>query len=306
MALRFGLVGTGYWAQEAHATALAAHDDADLVGVWGRDPAKTEAAAARFGIAGHTDLDRLLAEVDAVAMAVPPDVQAELAVRAAAAGRHLLLDKPLALSLDGADKVAEAVAAGGVASLVFFTLRFLPEVAAWMEETEATDDWRGGGGAWLGTAFSEADSPFAASPWRRRKGALWDLGPHLLALALPVLGAVESVTAATGPYDTVHLILHHRRGARSSLALSQSMPPPAALIRFQVHGPGGPSAVPPFELAHLVALDEAIRQFVAMVAAGATTHPCDVRLGRDTVAVLDAAERFLSAGPDTRAAAVDR
>ena len=135
-ALRFGLVGTGYWAQEAHATALAGHEDADLIGVWGRDPAKTEAAAARFGIAGYTDLDRLLAEVDAV-IAVPPDVQAELAVRAAAAGRHLLLDKPLALSLDGADKVAEAVAAGGVASLVFFTLRFLPEVAAWMEETGA-------------------------------------------------------------------------------------------------------------------------------------------------------------------------
>ncbi|MGH2944479.1 MAG: hypothetical protein ACRDLN_17090, partial [Solirubrobacteraceae bacterium] len=59
-----------------------------------------------------------------------------------------------------------------------------------------------------------------------------------------------------------------------------------------------------FELAHLVALDEAIRQFVAMVAAGATTHPCDVRLGRDTVAVLDAAERLHSAGPDTRAARV--
>jgi predicted dehydrogenase len=164
MALRFGLVGTGYWAQEAHATALAAHDDADLVGVWGRDPAKTEAAAARFGIAGHTDLDRLLAEVDAVAMAVPPDVQAELAVRAAAAGRHLLLDKPLALSLDGADKVAEAVAAGGVASLVFFTLRFLPEVAAWMEETGGAGGWHGGDGAWLGTAL-EPGSPFAGSPW---------------------------------------------------------------------------------------------------------------------------------------------
>jgi hypothetical protein len=41
------------------------------------------------------------------------------------------------------------------------------------------------------------------------------------------------------------------------------------------------------------------------VAAGATTHPCDVRLGRDTVAVLAAAERFLAAaGEDTRAAGV--
>ncbi|HEU4898943.1 MAG TPA: Gfo/Idh/MocA family oxidoreductase, partial [Actinomycetota bacterium] len=85
--MRFGVLGTGYWAQEAHATALAAHPDAELAAVWGRDPARTDAAAARFGVAGHTDLDRLLAEVDAVAIAVPPDVQAELAVRAAAAGR---------------------------------------------------------------------------------------------------------------------------------------------------------------------------------------------------------------------------
>jgi predicted dehydrogenase len=305
MALRFGLVGTGYWAQEAHATALAAHDDADLVGVWGRDPAKTEAAAARFGIAGHTDLDRLLAEVDAVAMAVPPDVQAELAVRAAAAGRHLLLDKPLALSLDGADKVAGAVAAGGVASLVFFTLRFLPEVAAWMAETGGAGGWHGGDGAWLGTAL-EPGSPFAGSPWRRRKGALWDLGPHLLALAIPTLGPVERVTAGTGLGDTVHLVLGHDGGVSSTLALSQTVPPAAEGRSFQLYGPQGRSVVPPFELAHLVALDEAIRQFAAMVAAGAATHPCDVRLGRDTVAVLDAAERFLSTGPDLRAARVVR
>jgi predicted dehydrogenase len=303
MPLRFGLLGTGYWAQEAHATALAASDQADLVGVWGRDPAKVDAVASRFGIAGHADLDRLLAEVDAVAIAVPPDVQAELALRAAAAGRHLLLDKPLALSLEAADRVAAAVADGGVASLVFFTLRVLPEVAAWVEEAGAAGDWQGGGGGWLGSVFADPASPFAGSPWRRAKGALWDLGPHMLALALPVLGPVEWVTAATGPRDTVHLSMRHERGARSSLALSQSVPPHAALIRFQVHGPGGPSAVPPFDLAHLVALDEAIRQLTAMVAAGATTHPCDVRLGRDTVAVLEAAERSLAAGPDARAAA---
>ena len=220
------------------------HDDADLVGVWGRDPAKTEAAAARFGIAGYTDLDRLLAEVDAVAMAVPPDVQAELAVRAAAAGRHLLLDKPLALSLDGADKVAEAVAAGGVASLVFFTLRFLPEVAAWMEETGGAGGWHGGDGAWLGTAL-EPGSPFAGSPWRRRKGALWDLGPHLLALTIPTLGPVERVTAGTGLGDTVHLILGHDGGASSTLTLSQTVPAAAEgheLPALRAPGPlGGPA-----------------------------------------------------------------
>src|SRR5215216_2144389 len=154
VALRFGVLGTGYWAQEAHATALAAHPGTELVGVWGRDPARTEAFAARFGIRGHLDLDRLLAEVDAVAIAVPPDVQAELAVAAAAAEHQL-------------------------ATLVFFTLRFLPEVAAWMDRTTTTGHWQGGDGAWLGSVFTEPGSPFAESPWRRRKGAVWDLGPHL-------------------------------------------------------------------------------------------------------------------------------
>ena len=303
MALRFGMLGTGYWAQEAHATALAAHPDAELVAVWGRDPARTEAFAGRFGIRGYGDLDRLLAEVDAVAVAVPPDVQAELAVRAAAAGRHLLLDKPLALSLDGAERVAGAVAASQVASLVFFTLRFLPPVAAWMDEATGSGGWHGGDGAWLGTAL-QPGSPFAGSPWRQRKGALWDLGPHMLSLVLPTLGPVERVAAGTGLGDTVHLVLGHQGGASSTLALSQTVPAAAEGIGLELYGPQGRSAVPPFELAHLVAMEEAIGQFVAMVAAGATTHPCDVRLGRDTVAVLDAAQRFLTAGLDTRSAAV--
>jgi hypothetical protein len=43
-----------------------------------------------------------------------------------------------------------------------------------------------------------------------------------------------------------------------------------------------------------------------MVAGGATSHPCDVRLGRDTVAVLDAADRFLTAAPESRSAGVAR
>ena len=98
------------------------------------------------------------------------------------------------------------------------------------------------------------------------------------------------MAAGTGLGDTVHLVLGHEGGASSTLTLSQTVPAAAEGHSFQLYGPRGRSAVPPFELAHLVALDEAIRQLTAMVAAGATTHPCDVRLGRDTVAVLDAAE----------------
>ena len=75
----FGLVGTGYWADVAHAAGIAAHPDAELVGVWGRDPAKASALAAKHGVRAFDDLDELIAAVDAVAFSVPPDVQAELA-----------------------------------------------------------------------------------------------------------------------------------------------------------------------------------------------------------------------------------
>src|SRR6266508_360098 len=208
MALRFGLLGTGHWAQEAHGAALAAHDQAELTGVWGRNPSKAAAVAERFGVRAFHDLDALLEAVDAVAIAVPPDVQAELAVRAATAGRHLLLDKPLALSTDAARRVVEAVAANGVASLLFFTSRYHPEVAAWLDQVREAGDWHGAYAAWLGSIYHPG-SPYAESPWRRSKGALWDVGPHALALALPTLGPVERVTAGGGLGDTVHLVLGH-------------------------------------------------------------------------------------------------
>ena len=89
--MRFGLLGTGFWAKEVHATALAGHASAEFVGVWGRDLAKAKAVGAEFDVPGFADVDELLSQVDAVAIALPPHVQAPLAERAAAAGKHRLL-----------------------------------------------------------------------------------------------------------------------------------------------------------------------------------------------------------------------
>ncbi len=303
MALRFGLLGTGYWARETHAAALALHDSAAFIGVWGRDPGKAAAVAQRYGVRGFADLDELLGAVDAVAIAVPPDVQADLAVRAATAGRHLLLDKPLALSPQDAGRVVDAAEAGGVASVIFFTARFYPEVAAWLEELRVAGDWHGANGTWFGSIF-EPGSPYSESAWRRSKGGLWDVGPHMLALALPVLGPVERVTAATGLGDTVHLVLGHRGGASSTLSLSLTVPPAAATTELAVYGQRGWSVMPRGGTTPVDAFGEAIRQLAAVVAAGTTAHPCDARFGAEVVAVLAAAERFLTAPLEARTAAM--
>ncbi|WP_031084526.1 Gfo/Idh/MocA family oxidoreductase, partial [Streptomyces sp. NRRL WC-3549] len=86
--MRVGLVGAGPWARMTHAPALTAHPGAVLGGVWGRRPEAARELATAHGTEAYTDeagLDALLATSDAVAFAVPPDVQAPLAARAAAA-----------------------------------------------------------------------------------------------------------------------------------------------------------------------------------------------------------------------------
>ena len=136
-------------------------------------------------------------------------MQSELALRAANAGKHLLLEKPLALSTEASGALVAAVEAAGIASVVFFISRFQPDARAWLDEVTSTGGWAGGDATWLGSVYAES-SPFN-TPWRREKGALWDLGPHVISLLWAILGPVESVTADAGRGDLTHLVLHHQR-----------------------------------------------------------------------------------------------
>ncbi|MGY1857101.1 Gfo/Idh/MocA family protein [Modestobacter sp. SYSU DS0290] len=288
--MRFGVLGTGFWATEVHAASLAAHPDAELVGVWGRDLAKAKAAGARFEVPGTVDLDALLADVDAVSFALPPDVQAPLAERAAAAGKHLLLEKPVALSVDAADRVVAAVESAGVASVVFFTNRFRTATSTWLEQASRTR-LAGGAVTWLGRLTG---SPFD-TPWRREHGALWDVGPHALSLLVPALGPVSAVQAGAGQGDTVHLVLTHPEGRASTVTVSSTVAGLATGIDIGVHGDAGRLVLLPESgtavEAHGVAVDELQ---AAALTGGA--HPCDVAFGRDVVRVLEAAQRALASG----------
>lgn len=302
MAIRFGVFGTGYWASTVHAAAIDAEPGFELAGVWGRDPAKAAALAERYGVRPYAEVDALIADVDAVAVALPPDVQAPIAARAARAGRHLLLDKPLALSAAAAREVTDAVTAGGVASLVFFTNRFLPLGAAWVAE-QAGREWTGGRAEVLGSIFVEG-GPFANSPWRREKGGLWDVGPHALSVLLPLLGPVDEVVAAAlDPDATAHLLLRHGTGAVSSLSLGLDVPPAAAATRMEVYGPAGRAVLPDVQWDAVLAFREALRQLAALAARPGGRHPCDVHFAAEVVDVLERAEALLGGGAPARPAA---
>ncbi|MEV7192359.1 Gfo/Idh/MocA family oxidoreductase [Streptomyces sp. NPDC093510] len=291
--LRIGLVGTGPWASSTHAPALARHPGVDLVGIWGRRPEAAAPLAAAHRTTAYADVDELFAASDAVAFAVPPDVQAPLAARAAAAGCHLLLDKPVATTVEGARDLASAAERAGVASVVFFTLRFAADTSAWLSEQMTTGGWFTGRADWYGSFYApDGTAPFS-SPWRASRGGLWDVGPHALSMLIPVLGEVSNVTAAPGPGDTVHLILRHTGGASSTATLSLTAPPKCAGLTVELRGESGTVVLPSWEEP-----GEAFRTAVdgLVEAAGSgTAHPCDVRFGLRVTEILAQVEEQITA-----------
>lgn len=293
--MRFGLVGTGYWAAETHATALSGHPDVEFVGVWGRSSARTEQLAARFSVRAYDDAEEMFADVDAVAFAVPPDVQAALAVRAAEHGCHLLLDKPLALTTTEADAVVAAVERAVVRSIVFFTSRFVPNISLWLAETAPCDEWRSAR-VRLWTSIFEPDNPFGASPWRRQKGPLWDIGPHVLALVIPMLGAVEHVVALAGLGDAVEVVARHTSGATSTLSLSLTAPSGSRGDEAVFYGASGQVRPPAPTTSPVNAMGHCITA-LSTQSAGTWAHPCDTSFGRDVVRVLDAAQSCVDNHP---------
>jgi predicted dehydrogenase/GNAT superfamily N-acetyltransferase len=299
--LRFGLAGTGFWAARTHAPALAAGDGVALTAVWGRNARAAADLAGQYGSVAHTDFTEFLADVDAVAFSVPPDVQAGLATRAAAAGKHLLLEKPVALSEQAAQALAEAVADAGVASVVFFTGRFSPAIRSWLADAAAQRGWHGASATWLGSALRES-SPFN-TPWRHRWGALWDLAPHPVALLHACLGPVAAVTADRGAADVTHLVLHHDSGVTSTVTVTLSAPAAAGFDELYLWGEPGRRVLPAAAGEPSDALRLALAELAANARAGRTEHPCDVRLGLHVVRVLADAQRQLDERPAPLASA---
>lgn len=288
--MRFGLLGTGPWAVRTQAPALAAHPDVEFVGVWGRDHDHAAALADTHQVTAYPSVAALLADVEAVAIALPPDVQAARAVQAAGAGKHVLLDKPVALTVADSQAVVEAVEVAGVRSVVFFTRRFCPTIEGFLNQAAATGGWDGGRHTLFSSIFQPGNE-FGASPWRRSMGGLWDVGPHGLSLLMPVLGPVERVSAVPGPRDTTYVLLTHEGGAVSSMVLTLDAAPSAARYETVFYGQQGWLAVPPQEADSVTAAQNAITALV-----GGTDTRCDVHFGHRVVAVLAAAEQARDTG----------
>jgi predicted dehydrogenase len=295
--MRFGLVTTGYWNRITPAAAISSTPGATLTAVWGRDERTTADLATEHGIApfvGEGAMGAFFDAVDAVEFSVPPDLQAPIAIRAARAGKHLLLETPIASSDEDADALVEAVKASNVATVVFLTLRFFGEIRAWLADENARGGWSGNGwsgghGEWLGTVLH----PQGPTPWRNVKAGLWDVGPHVLSLLWASLGPITDVRASAGQGDLTHLVLTHEGGATSTATLTLSAPAAAAAASLYVWGEAGRSIMPSTPWDPVDCLRTALAELIENAEAGQAKHPCDVHFGRDLNRVLSAAQAQL-------------
>lgn len=284
--MRFGLVGTGHWARVTHGPGIQ-RSGQELVGVWGRSPERAADLAADLGVPHFSSYEDLLADVDAVAYAVPPQTQAMLAVDAARAGKHLLLDKPVALDVDLAHTLQREATARGVRSVVFFTARFGDDLPAWQQSVGEQSGWRGIAARWIVSNQREG-SAYANSPWRKENGGLWDIGPHLLATVLPVAGDVTDVVAVAGMDDAVHLTLTHETGMVTTATLSLWGPEAANTWTTTLWGEPGEQQAPTGADDAADLLARAADQ-LAQCAAEGREHPIGLATGVRVVEILDEA-----------------
>jgi len=236
-----GLVGAGPWATMVHAPMLAAGPETRLVAVWARRPEAARELAHRYGSEAVATYEALLERSDAVAFAVPPDVQAQLGIVAARAGKHLLLEKPLALTLDAARALAAAVDQSGVVTQLVLSYRFRAHTEEFLEAARSLEPI----GALAEFLTGGHAAGIFATPWRREHGALLDLGPHVLDLLDAALGPIQHITARGDPRRWFALTCTHAGGAISQAALSGTRGSNETTWRCTVHGRRGTSVFDP-------------------------------------------------------------
>jgi predicted dehydrogenase len=241
----------------------------------------------------YDDYAELLESVDALAFAVPPKVQAAMALEAAAVGKHLLLDKPVADTVDDARALADEVANEGIASVVFFTQQFDPVMREFFADVQARGGWRGGWARLL-ASLDAPDNPFTESVWRREPwAALWDVGPHALSNLTALLGPIAELTAVAGANDLAHLVLTHESGATSTASVTLSAPPAGTNFETGVWGESGTAYLPDSPTTGAQCIPVAAAELIAAAESG-ESHPIDVVFGTRVVELLASAQEQLS------------
>lgn len=248
---RFGIIGAGMIARY-HAEAIANTPGALLAAICREDAAKAAEAAERFGVPCETSVAALLArpDVDAVCICTPSGQHAAQAMAAAQAGKHVLVEKPLALSLADADAMIAACTQANVRLGVALQRRTDPQfrsVRAAVESGELGEIVLGS----ISVPYLRTESYYQSAAWRGTwaldgGGALMNQGVHLVDLLLWLVGhpvvAIEARAATLAHSieveDCVTATLRFANGAMASIAATTAAAP-GFPHRVEIYGTRG-------------------------------------------------------------------
>lgn len=229
--VRVGFIGCGEIA-ELHREALARIPEAKLCAVHDRDAGAARTFAARVGARAVGDVEELLADatIDAVYILTRHDSHPELTMRAAAAGKAVFCEKPLALTVAEAEAVVRQVEKAGATAMVGFSHRWDPVI----QRAKAWADRQAARPTILHLSF--VTSPFLES-WAglpaEGGGVFPCMGSHAVDLASYLLGrafirveAVQARLRLPDPYlpDTASVLLQADDGATASLLFHDHAP----------------------------------------------------------------------------------
>jgi predicted dehydrogenase len=176
----FALVGAGLFG-ERHAQAYSRHPDVDFVAVCDLDGRRAREIAAKYGARSYTTtFQDVLAnpEIAAVSVATPDHLHREVAVALAEAGKHLLVEKPLATTTEDAEAIVAAATRGGVRLMVDFHNRVNPPMVAAHDAIRRGDI---GTPAYIYARLS--NTTMVATEmlrWADHSSALWFLASHMI------------------------------------------------------------------------------------------------------------------------------
>jgi predicted dehydrogenase len=251
--VRIAIIGCGKVAQ-IHAAALHGIPEAELVAVCDTSRQRAELFASRHGGKPFTDFATLLRDVrpEVVLIATPHPLHAEPTVLAAAAGAHVLVEKPLAASLADCDAMIAAAGCAGVQLGVISQRRFYEPV---LRMKAAIDEGKIGRPA-LGVfiMYSWRDPAYYRSdPWRGQwategGGVLVNQSPHQLDLLQWFMGPIEEISGSWANVnhpaievdDTAVATVRFRGGGLASIVTSVAQRP-GIYTKVHIHGTSGAS-----------------------------------------------------------------
>jgi predicted dehydrogenase len=195
--IRFAIIGCGRIAPK-HAESIAALSEAELVAVCDIVPELAQAFADKYQAEPYTDYLEMLkrADLDVVTIATPSGLHAEIGIAAAEAGKHVLVEKPMAMTLETADALIAACHKAGVKLGVIHQNRFNDSIKLLRK---ALEEGRFGklthGQATV--RWNRNDNYYIQAPWRGTKlqdgGVLMNQSIHNIDLLQWTFGPVESV-----------------------------------------------------------------------------------------------------------------